>query len=283
MNSQKKHFNLKNDSGSVTLFVLIAMIFFLIVCFFIYTNSNNKKVSQMKELEQLKKNYESSIDEIDDKYEDIISNEIIIEFSPNGGEYVMPTNGQAKISIKVNATSKKENDNIEKIYYQWTNSTEEPTNWTDTMSNGQMIEKDDCKIGQYYFWVKVIDNKGNEKIGMSQAFSIKEGKIQVTYNHSVTKGPLKVNLIFDSILSKNHKIGYGKTETLARNNIKNVTLTNNNAQIDVMENGFIYAEATDAVGNKVYITAEITNIDNIGPEINANPDGGEYELTYIEI
>ena len=283
MNSQKKHFNFKNDSGSVTLFVLIAMIFFLIVCFFIYTNSNNKKISQMKELEQLKKNYESSIDEIDDKYEDIVSNEIIIEFSPNGGEYVMPTNGLAKISIKVNATSKKENDNIEKIYYQWTNSTEEPTNWTDTMSNGQMIEKDDCKIGQYYFWVKVIDNKGNEKIGMSQAFNIKEGKTQVAYNHSVTKGPLKVNLIFDSILSKNHKIGYGKTETLARNNMKNATLTNNNAQIDVPENGFIYAEATDTVGNKVYITEEITNIDNIGPEINANPDGGEYELTYIEI
>ena len=71
MNSQKKHFNFKNDSGSVTLFVLIAMIFFLIVCFFIYTNSNNKKVSQMKELEQVKKNYESTAEEIESKYESI--------------------------------------------------------------------------------------------------------------------------------------------------------------------------------------------------------------------
>ena len=114
MNSQKKSFILKNNSGSVTLFVLIAMIFFLIVCFFIYTSSNNKKVSQMRELEQLKKNYESPIDEIDDKYEDIVNNEIIIEFSPNGGEYVMPTNGQAKISINASATSKKDDVNIEK-------------------------------------------------------------------------------------------------------------------------------------------------------------------------
>ena len=71
MNSQKKHFNFKNDSGSVTLFVLIAMIFFLIVCFFIYTSSNNKKVSQMRELEQLKKNYESTAEEIESKYESI--------------------------------------------------------------------------------------------------------------------------------------------------------------------------------------------------------------------
>ncbi len=71
MNGQKKHFNFKNDSGSVTLFVLIAMIFFLIVCFFIYINSNNKKVSQMKELEQLKKNYESTAEEIESKYESI--------------------------------------------------------------------------------------------------------------------------------------------------------------------------------------------------------------------
>ena len=66
-----KRFNLKKENGSVTLFVLIAMIFFLIVCFFIYTNSNNKKVSQMKELEQLKKNYESTAEEIESKYESI--------------------------------------------------------------------------------------------------------------------------------------------------------------------------------------------------------------------
>lgn len=169
------------------------------------------------------------------------------------------------------------------MYYQWTNSIEEPTNWIDTMSNGELIEKNGCKIGQYYFWVKAIDNKGNEKIQRSEVFTIKEGQIQVAYNHAITKGPLKVNVIFDSILSQNHKIGYGKTETLARTNMKDATLTNNNAQIDVTENGFIYAEATDTVGNKVYIMEEITNIDNIGPEINVTPNGGEYELTYIEI
>ena len=71
MNNKKKSFILKNNSGSVTLFVLIAMIFFLIVCFFIYTSSNNKKISQIKALEQLKKNYESSAEEIESKYNNI--------------------------------------------------------------------------------------------------------------------------------------------------------------------------------------------------------------------
>ena len=66
-----KKINFKKDNGSVTLFVLIAMIFFLIVCFFIYTSSNNKKISQMRELEQLKKNYESTAEEIESKYESI--------------------------------------------------------------------------------------------------------------------------------------------------------------------------------------------------------------------
>ena len=83
-----KRFNFKKENGSVTLFVLIAMIFFLIVCFFIYTNSNNKKVSQMKELEQVKKNYEYTEEDLEGIYDDIIENTVpILKVNPNGGKW----------------------------------------------------------------------------------------------------------------------------------------------------------------------------------------------------
>ena len=83
-----KRFNFKKENGSVTLFVLIAMIFFLIVCFFIYTSSNNKKVSQMKELEQVKKNYEYTEEDLEGIYDDIIENTVpILKVNPNGGKW----------------------------------------------------------------------------------------------------------------------------------------------------------------------------------------------------
>ena len=48
---------IKNEKGSVTLFVLIAMIFFLIVTISIYVNSQSKLQAQNAEIEQIRKNY----------------------------------------------------------------------------------------------------------------------------------------------------------------------------------------------------------------------------------
>ena len=45
----------------------------------------------------------------------------------------------------------------------------------------------------------------------------------------------------------------------------------------------IYVEATDDVGNLVYKIEKIENIDNKGPEIEYDPNGGNYELNYIYI
>ena len=66
----------------------------------------------------------------------------------------------------------------------------------------------------------------------------------------------------------------------AKNNRKQLNVSNNIGKIGLEENNYIYAEATDVMGNLVYKTEEITNIDNEGPIINVNPDGGNYELVY---
>ena len=63
------------EVGSITLFVLISFIFFLIVCIFIYLNINNKKISQTEEIKQIEKNYESTNEVLEEKYEKIVENQ----------------------------------------------------------------------------------------------------------------------------------------------------------------------------------------------------------------
>ena len=65
----------KEEVGSITLFVLISFIFFLIVCIFIYLNINNKKISQTEEIKQIEKNYESTNEVLEEKYEKIVENQ----------------------------------------------------------------------------------------------------------------------------------------------------------------------------------------------------------------
>ena len=65
---------IKKEKGSITLFVLIALLFFIIICIFIYTNINNKKISQNEELKQKKKNYETTNEVLEEKYQKITEN-----------------------------------------------------------------------------------------------------------------------------------------------------------------------------------------------------------------
>ena len=66
---------IKEEVGSITLFVLISFIFFLIVCIFIYLNINNKKISQTEEIKHIEKNYESTNEVLEEKYEKIVENQ----------------------------------------------------------------------------------------------------------------------------------------------------------------------------------------------------------------
>ena len=66
---------IKEEVGSITLFVLISFIFFLIVCIFIYLNINNKKISQTQEIKQIEKNYESTNEVLEEKYDKIVENQ----------------------------------------------------------------------------------------------------------------------------------------------------------------------------------------------------------------
>ena len=62
---------LKNEKGSITLYVLISMFFFIVIVFGIYFNTNSKMQKQNKEIEQIQKQYEKeNINDVYEKAED---------------------------------------------------------------------------------------------------------------------------------------------------------------------------------------------------------------------
>ena len=50
--------NIKQEKGSITLFVVIAMMFFLMIVVGIYMQSQNKLQAQYSEIDAIKTNYE---------------------------------------------------------------------------------------------------------------------------------------------------------------------------------------------------------------------------------
>ena len=61
------------ETGAITLFVLLAMLFFLIVIFSMFMSSSNKYLSQTSEIDKIKEEYEQSINNIDQIYNETLS------------------------------------------------------------------------------------------------------------------------------------------------------------------------------------------------------------------
>lgn len=61
------------ETGAITLFVLLAMLFFLIVVLSVFMNSSNKIISQTSEIDKIKEEYEQSVNNIDQIYNETLS------------------------------------------------------------------------------------------------------------------------------------------------------------------------------------------------------------------
>ena len=72
MKNQRKRFIWKNENGSVTLFALIAMMFFTSFLIGAYVNNNNKNTAQLKEIEEIQAEYIKESTSIDDTYQEVI-------------------------------------------------------------------------------------------------------------------------------------------------------------------------------------------------------------------
>ncbi len=122
-----------NEKGSVTLFILIAAIFFLIVSLNVYSSNKNKLIAQTEEIKAIEENYNKELENIDEIYDNLTKADLKTVFikqssinSPNKVEYNLSdwtnenliakviikseSNPDAQLQVKV--TSKKTGNTI---------------------------------------------------------------------------------------------------------------------------------------------------------------------------
>ncbi|MEG1343998.1 MAG: hypothetical protein RSD14_00580, partial [Clostridia bacterium] len=194
--------------------------------------------------------------------------------APNGGMYTIPT-GANVATIKARLTAVDTGgSSLKTVQYAWSNvnSVAEPTSWVNYSAAGQDITKTDAVAGTYYLWTRVIDTAGNraERIKTSNAYTVKantDAATQITITPSTT---------FPTNQNVTATIAYGSALTEGRN----VVITpgasgsvNSTISVTMTANGNIKAQATDAAGNRIIKTLDVTNIDKTDPTIKSAISG----------
>ncbi len=67
--------NYNKEKGSITLFVLISIIFFLIVGVSLYISISNKNIAQTSEVLKIQKEYEVTNEQMEEMYTKVIENQ----------------------------------------------------------------------------------------------------------------------------------------------------------------------------------------------------------------
>ena len=68
---------LSKENGTITLFVLLALLFFMIVILSLFLSSSNKYLSQTSEIDKIKEEYEQSVNNIDQIYNETLSENLL--------------------------------------------------------------------------------------------------------------------------------------------------------------------------------------------------------------
>lgn len=241
--------NLKSERGSITIFVLASCLFFLISTVGVQAYTKNKQIAQETDYKQIKETYEKDIanqEAIYNKLKDVSkSGNITVSFESQDG-YLIPTGGSSTDITQKFTIDNGTNKEIRQINYGWSNSNGiEPVEWISLPTNNfsYLVTKRGATEGDYYLWIKVVDEDANEeKIHMQSAITVYNQEITIARdgsNAAITY-PSQVNMY-------NKKIGQGTNE----NEAKNSKVNNVNPSIDIISN-YVYTEATDSHGNKIY-------------------------------
>lgn len=182
----------------------------------------------------------------------------------NGGIYVMPTN-IGKVEVRPNVEI---SEDIAKIEYKWDDGEYTETKNYSTSSDIAIPTKAFTEVGTHTLNIKVIDLAGNVS-ETSKTYEIKASNIKITLStEEWTNKDITVTVEFGDGLTDNRKVTFkaeSASETVEINAIG--TDENENTQYTITENGVVYAEATDKVGNKVFTERTITNIDKEAPTV----------------
>lgn len=240
---------LKSERGSVTIFILASCLFFLMSTIGVQGYIKNKQSALEKDYRQVKESYEKDIDnqeKIYNKLKDVSkSGDITVSFETQEG-YLIPTGANSVNILQKFTVDNGTNKEIRQISYGWSNSnSSEPVEWTSLPTNNFtcLVSKDGAVVGDYYLWVKVVDEDSHEEtVHMQNAITV--------YNQEITIVKSGENAIItypSSITIYNKKVGQGLNVEEAKLNKAN----NVNSSVGMTSN-YVYVEATDSHGNKIY-------------------------------
>lgn len=164
--------NLKNQKGSITLFVLVSCLFFLASVACVNMSMQSKQVAIDREYRQIKANYEKDINNMDAIYEELSrKNNLVVNFD-------IPEINNTRQIISVNTYINLEYLNVKTLKYRWYYSNEEKntnvqedinellsndvTNWTYVeIQNGENEFIATCNYTYntgYYYLCVMVDN-----------------------------------------------------------------------------------------------------------------------------
>ena len=153
----------KSEKGAITLFVLIACLFFVFTLTGVYISNVNRMKTQEQDIKQIQENYKRELDNIDEVYEEIASDGVTVTLTAEPEEWTQ------KVTLK-GTGEVKEGKDIEIVKYAFTKDQDIPlsTDWKNAKKKKKTkIEKTEevTEGGKYTFWVKDADGniyKSNE-------------------------------------------------------------------------------------------------------------------------
>ena len=182
-----------------------------------------------------------------------------VALSPESGIYTMPTEGKATIKTQVTAV------NAEKIEYAWSDDIED---WKE-IENNEIATKTNATAGTYYLLVRINGEATYKSKGFVVGANTEQAnKITITIDkEGWTNEDVTATITYpDVTTSSTRKAGYGTTLVNAQTASSSATAPT--TSVTVSENGYVYAEATDAAGNKVTASLQVTNIDKTAPSLS---------------
>lgn len=187
----------------------------------------------------------------------------------NGGEYVIPTN-IGKIEIRPNIEI---NEEISKVEYKW--DEEEFTEVKNYSSSSDIAipSKTFEETGKYTLYIKATDLAGNQTI-TNKVYIVYYSSISFDYNDEYTNKDLEVKVEFGKGLTDNRKVLFKANNSKDIVQLNAIGTDGDKIKYSIPENGILYAEATDKVGNKVFNQTTITNIDKESPIVKLETNGG---------
>lgn len=240
--------NFRNQKGSITIFVIASCLLFVTTVMGIATYVQNKVNNEEEEYRKIKATYEQDVGKESEFYSNIVANTNInsSDTSVNFAQkevYIIPTGSTTVlISQKFDVV---ETEEISTIEYAWTDDPE------GTVEDASWVS---LQKGEDTYTVKSSKEAGNFylKVRLNETEIITSEEIIVNFSE-ITVDTTNRKIVFGADLKYNFKVGIGTTIDEAKANKQAVSVNENN-EIDVTINSgeYIYAEATDSYGNKVY-------------------------------